>query len=347
MTWVNDFTEMLFSLDPQKINVEGAYILKAQHLPASIFKYYRVTKHSLQNFEENKVWLTNPRKLNDPYDCAVSVNHDHMMNEGLRTLRAELAKMSSNKLSGDAIAKIVESNKPLEMLMDQWFEIEPAEKIEDQKNAIRQIFKFINEMLDQTWFEDNKNAFKICSFSERVDSTIMWAHYAHYHKGFCIEYDIRSLPIDDYRSRFLYPIIYSDRVFEGTEHFIRTVRDEQLNDLYLNMAGLIKAADWSYEKEWRLLFANEVMKDEQAYPMPKPKAVYLGSHIKTKDQQMLIDICDKQKIQVLKMKRSIREFLMVPCSIKEADEQLTSHEFIKILKYVRTKLRQLKSRGQV
>ena len=324
MSWVSDFTEMLFPLDPENMNIEGAYGLKYRNLPPSIFKFRAVTDYSIRNLEESKVWLADPRSSNDPYDCAHSIDIEQMINESNRKNPHKLGAMLQQKLPADVIAEIQKSAAPQEMLIAAAVAHEPIEKRERTKSMLQSVLNAAYEEMVRSNSEQLKGLFKLCSFSERLDSTLMWAHYANYHKGFCIEYDVKALPQTDFRSRFLYPVIYSDRLFDATPHFMKRVEHKPVNILYLNMAALVKATDWSYEKEWRLLFGNGVLKDEQAYAMPTPKAVYLGSHIESINQQTLIDICVKQKIPVQKMKHSPREFLMVPCSIEEADRQFPS-----------------------
>ena len=153
-------------------------------------------------------------------------------------------------------------------------------------------------------------SFKLCSFSERNDSMLMWAHYASYHQGFCIEYDIESIPYTDYRRRFLYPTIYSDFMFDATEYYKIGVEDENFNNLYLSMVGLVKGKEWQYEKEWRLVFSHEILEKEKSYVWGKSKAVYLGSKIEISDQDMLIEICNDKDIPIFKMKAHHNKFLL-------------------------------------
>lgn len=80
----------------------------------------------------------------------------------------------------------------------------------------------------------------------------MWSHYADNHKGFCIEYDVKTILYSDFRSRFLFPVIYSEQVYDATQHLSKSLNHKSFNSLHLNMAGLIKAVDWSYEKEPKL-----------------------------------------------------------------------------------------------
>lgn len=316
MSWLDQFVEMLFPLDVRRLNIEGAYLLKHQHLPSSIFKYRRVTECALKNLNEDTVWLADPRSLNDPYDCAHSMDLDRMSRDLLRRMPSHLvAMLPPEKFSSEVLAQLSKSTDPEGFLVDTMVSYEATEKREHIKEAMRDALHALHEDMVRANSENLKGAFKLCSFSERLDSTLMWSHYADYHKGFCIEYDVREFPPSDYRSRFLYPVIYTDRLYDATPHLMKGIEHETFNNLHLNLAGLSKAIDWKYEQEWRLLFANGVFKEAQAYLMGKPKAVYLGSHIESDNQKRILAICTSRDIPVKKMRHSSTEFLMEAYSI--------------------------------
>lgn len=322
MSWVEQFVEMLFPLDVKQLSIEGAYLLKHRNLPSSIFKYRSVTESSLKNLEDGTVWLADPKSLNDPYDCAHTIDMDGMSQDLWHSMPPQLAtQLPIERFTPDVVSQLSSSADPEGFLIDTLLSNEPVEKREKVKEAMRDVMRALREDMVREYSEGLKSAFKLCSFSERLDSTLMWSHYANYHKGFCIEYDVSAFPPSDYRSRFLYPVIYTDRVYDATPHFMKGVEADSFNNLHLNLAGLYKAIDWSYEREWRLLFTNGVLKEAQAYSMGKPKAVYLGSRISREDQDRLTSICSTLKVPVRKMRHSTSQFLMEACSVEDADRK--------------------------
>ena len=59
------------------------------------------------------------------------------------------------------------------------------------------------------------NSYRICCFSSRYDSILMWSHYADENKGICVEYDLGLLDHSNPILRHIYPVIYGkDRVFK-------------------------------------------------------------------------------------------------------------------------------------
>lgn len=151
-----------------------------------------------------------------------------------------------------------------------------------------------------------ESSLKICSFTTSNDNLLMWSHYANEHKGFCIEYELPSSPIDELR-RFLYPVFYKKEIFKTQS---LNLKPEQQWAQAL-IASLFKSKDWSYENEWRLILIGGIGGD--FYPMPKPSAVYLGSKIEDNElYNVLIDELKNNEIKTYKMKISNQKFKMIP-----------------------------------
>jgi Protein of unknown function (DUF2971) len=157
------------------------------------------------------------------------------------------------------------------------------------------------------------NTFKICSFYERVDSMLMWEHYADEHRGFCIEYDVTE--IDSSKHYNLFPVIYSDQMFDATNHYIKVGVEDDFSKTYLTRAAISKAKDWAYEKEWRLVAEREKFESDEVIrkclqTLWKAKAVYLGSRMKPANEEILVNLCKEKGITPYRMQRDISEFCM-------------------------------------
>ncbi|TLU54662.1 MAG: DUF2971 domain-containing protein [Chlorobium sp.] len=315
MDWVKQFTDMIFPLYQDLVYIEGAYNLKNQHLPKSIFKYRKVDIKSLKNLEEDTVWLADPINLNDPYDCAHTIDFPRLLQSPALSNKLIQEKGCDWNLSDDQKKSLAISPDPNSELMEIDLLGEPPEKRETVRDSFLSDIKKRHE--DLAVFSSKKFArnFKLCSFSERNDSIVMWAHYASDHKGFCIEYDLEKIPCTDYRRRLLYPVIYSDQMFDATEHLMKEKGDKSLNFLRWHLAALVKARDWDYEKEWRLVFPHEECDSERTYVMGKPKMVYFGKDIPLDDEDQLTEICQRRKIPYAKMKPHHSMFKMVPYSL--------------------------------
>jgi len=328
MEWIDKFVEMIFPLDRRNMNIEGAFMLKHQHLPKSIFKYREVNEYSLRNLQEDTIWLADPSNFNDPYDCAHTIDLDALSRANSKIYLSQFLteKGLEVQLGKDALENILESDDPMVSFMDAILSEEPEEKREGIKTALLSARQKLNEDMVRNSSKHISSSFKLCSFSERIDSMLMWSHYSYYHQGYCIEYEIENIPYGDFRTRFLYPVIYSDNMVDATEHILNGIDHEGFNNLYLNKAALVKATDWNYEREWRLVFANGILGNEQSHYMGKPKALYLGAKIKPNNQDTLIEICKSNSIPCFKMKAHASQFKVEPTSIEDADQFFFKYE---------------------
>ncbi len=284
MNWQEEFLEMMFSIDHLKIDIEGAFKLKSKNIPNRIYKYRTCNSNSLKNLIDGTVWLGDPASMNDPYECTLFFD--------------------ANVLRTQDAAKHLDDQ--VESLLD---EVPPA-----QREILRSVMTNVANTSDEEFVKylsgQIKQTLKFCSFSERVDSTLMWGHYAESHKGFCVEYDLKSVMPQNQTIRNLFPVIYKNSLFDITKIMAQIGRKEDFNNLYVIQAGIHKAADWEYEKEWRLMFHHRSPDESQAYIMPKASAVYLGSHISLTDAKKVLDICCSLGTPVFKMKHAVNEFKM-------------------------------------
>ncbi|NTW73167.1 MAG: DUF2971 domain-containing protein [Eubacteriaceae bacterium] len=320
MDWVKQFIDMIFPLYIDLMNSEGAYTLKNQHLPKSIFKYRAINKNSIKNLEEDVVWLADPSKFNDPYDCAHTVDFSRVQKmQSSELFRKFMQKQGSDlDLSEDQKKTLAISQDPLSDLMEIDLLKESPEKRETVKSSFLSDQNKRHEKLAITSSKTFVSNFKLCSFSERKDSMSMWAHYASDHHGLCVEYDLEKISPKDYRRRFMYPVIYDNKMFDATELYMKGKEDKDLNILRWHLAALVKSKDWEYEKEWRLVFPYSIIDSERSYNMGKPKMVYMGTKIRQKNQDQLAEICTRRNIPFVKMKPHHSVYKMVPCSLKDS-----------------------------
>lgn len=165
---------------------------------------------------------------------------------------------------------------------------------------------------NQKNIERYREAVKICSFSERLDSLPMWAHYANNHQGFCMEYDIHSFP-DEIREN-IYPILYTNERErpENTKLIQHVMCDfEDANPDHLLLAMFVKSADLGYEKEWRYIPNNPAVQGGMTYKIGYPKAIYPGNKIREEDAQTNEKLYKNKNIKLARMVLSSTRFGMV------------------------------------
>jgi hypothetical protein len=137
-----------------------------------------------------------------------------------------------------------------------------------------------------------------------VENTLMWAHYANCHKGFCIEYRLGK---NDFRTDNKLNLSAS-RMFKMTyEDPYKKPLDFSNPETTLSSrtAFAYKSKDWEYENEIRIVSYNPLVeKDCVQYKLrtPQPvKAVYFGYKCKDDTIKRVQDILKDADVRYFKM----------------------------------------------
>lgn len=62
--------------------------------PTHLYKYQRLTAHSLTSLLNETVWLSSPAAFNDPFDCAITLSRDKL-EESLEHAITEIAERNN------------------------------------------------------------------------------------------------------------------------------------------------------------------------------------------------------------------------------------------------------------
>ena len=145
-----------------------------------------------------------------------------------------------------------------------------------------------------------RNPMLVLSFSSRVSSSAVWGHYADQNKGICLvfeffvenlheQYGVIMGTIPDISAQF-HKVTYTDTRFEiPVSAYMRG--DEEIFS-YLCSAISHKSTDWSYEKEFRLVFyvdeesRSVIVKDELFFALGLRKylvGVVMGARCQMSD----------------------------------------------------------------
>jgi len=280
--WISDFISCLEKSTVANPRLADALAIKEKHLPKRIYKYRSDDDFSRTNLRDDTVWICSPEAYNDPYDCLFTVAENDVMVAAKRSLVGYFAKIYKlHDILAPATIQLAEiSDDPLKTLLQA---IPPAHSFPEGANP-RQMADFISLTIPKyvgdamAFLRQVRDATKVCSFSKRNDSILMWSHYANYHKGFCVEYEIDPLPPDHFLRQNLYPVIYSSSLYDltGWSTSLFSSPREQFNPSLVLLAMLHKYRDWHYEKEWRLILTEPRLTRDRPLQVPRPSRVFLG-----------------------------------------------------------------------
>lgn len=313
--WMDVIKSKFFTSSLEEIDINGTIKLKQKHIPKQLFKYREVNEFAINNLRDSSLYCTFASTFNDPYDSTMLFDP----NFG-RCYASQLAQqlISKTELKAADIDFIHKTNDPLKALLTFFYEKFPDPSY-SSANDIDKVVEFfrtrkekMNSEIISNLNSQMQNMYKICSLSERLDSILMWGHYGNQHKGFAMEYDFSSLPIEELMGRCLWPAIYSEHIYNASELLVNVGSPEKtFNNMVAIIAALHKAKDWEYEKEWRIIIPDSQKSPPQNFRAPL-KAVYLGSKISDTDASKIYSIATLKKLPIYKMQLSQHEFKMVP-----------------------------------
>lgn len=256
---------------------------KYANLPASLFKYREVNTYSIQNLQTNTVWCSEIDQFNDPYDSSLcfDIRKNLFNDKFLKYLNEHYSDQGEKQMEPGLWDHLIQQGDPLKNILE--YELDKSqEKVSSKEiDEIYSAFKTVlgNRMKEMVSYFNGmiKEKIRICSFSSRVDSILMWSLYSNHHKGFVLEYDFRSLSESDIRVQNIWPVIYNEKLLNISD-FLINAEDTGIVNKYLQiLAAIHKHIDWKYEEEWRIVAPYESGQPSCNMFVPKPKALYLGS----------------------------------------------------------------------
>lgn len=279
------------SLPYSKLDLNNKKILalKNKIIPPELFKYTKV-RYAKDLLYDEIIYLPELSELNDPFEGTLLCDEEK-------------------------IEKFYEENK-IDKFMDYILEELNDETID--VNQFEKIGKLLLRLQSHEEIDNIRNAiidgiYVIC-LSGRKDINSLWAHYADNHKGICIEYDLINTKTELFKN-LCFPIEYIGE-FDST-YDVKSLFETNSMDLNIKLKPLlIKAGDWGYEEEWRIIFDDSIISDynvdfepyEPYVKFLRPQAVYMGIAISNKDEKTIKNICKLKKIPLFKAVKSKEKY---------------------------------------
>jgi hypothetical protein len=186
--------------------------------PEFLYKYRALNAYSLASLTNNTLWLAKPKSFNDPFDCAITLDHQKYKESVLHAVTVALQRAKPEGLRPEHLHDILPGDK---------------EAFETFRTSVLSAVQAIG----------------VCSFSATPNHMLMWSHYADNHKGFSVEYDCRE---GTKLRELAHPVSYQDEVPSLTAaDFAPPNREKAFDSLWLT-----KAKCWEYEQEWRVMMST-------------------------------------------------------------------------------------------
>ncbi len=217
------------------------------------------TKHSFEDelskaINMHQIWCAPISVQNDPFDAYPVLTHtpESEMLEYRNALRKKYGPKIS--ITGNNLANIAKTNGTYNKKLRKFLASDKA------------VSSLTPKLIVQVFQEVRQRA-KIACFSEKLDSILMWSHYANSHEGVCLEYECPQKGTGYYVNHRLGSIQYSNvrprlTELEAIKYLgYANLRDESFfteeeHMEVLTRTLLTKSTQWEYEREWRWVEFN-------------------------------------------------------------------------------------------
>ena len=307
--WKTEFVRLL-----QQPVMDRAFSLKTAFIPGKLYKYISINnlkEERLNAISNEKIWIANPQTMNDPFDSGLGLLEEQLSTYLLKENFEELSRKAGfDKFFNNAEIEDIRNspdsmNRMIELVRIKYPDYN--KKIDDTLPFLKEFQSSYFAQTLQNFNSTLRSSVKISCFSESFDSMLMWPHYADSHKGICIEYNYGSLEPGDSRRRLLYPVIYSEELFDATTF----LTDQKINaPLIALLAAMYKSPHWSYEKEWRLIIPGGIIQDVSLFSAAPISAIYLGTRISGVDKELIRSVATKKNVALFQMRMQQRKFAL-------------------------------------
>lgn len=306
----------------------------ASNIPTQLYRFLSNKDRNIEAFEKDQIWGSRPVTFNDPYECMPSYDTDclDLSLQHALGINKEIQYFDGVEHTFDLSMIHPAAKESLctiaELLNSHEFKKTLSTDCVAYINRIMPWWKECYEEIAQEfteYFIGNRQEQYITCLSENRDETLMWAHYANSHRGFCLEYDMREYMTSNDKQYIddcipvIGPVHYSGHRFDATSLVIDMLESKlkstldidnptYLSDDLLSFKCLLTKSDvWKYEKEWRLFTFKPTAgtdEDHRIQAVYKPKALYIGARMEPKTADALQEICDQKNIPCYKMRQT-------------------------------------------
>jgi hypothetical protein len=272
-----------------------------------LYKY--LSPERVDVLEHRRIRYSQPNAFNDPFEVKPYISHI-----------SDDAQIEANidQLLDDETRKLYEILPPEACAILSYEQI--ASLVMQRRESLRGRFGILINKFTPKVREIMENKFNeilgILSLSESPTNILMWSHYARHHEGFVIGFDVTHNHFNEKRSE------------KDEFGYARKVeyRPKRPNAALSAMDGvdvfLVKAADWSYEREWRVFrpLPNAGQRIETggipiclfSFPPECVVEVIIGARTNTNERSSLVNLATilsrTQSLHVYNAKLSDAEF---------------------------------------
>jgi hypothetical protein len=222
----------------------------------SLYKYRAINDFLETIITNQEIYLAAPSQFNDPFDCYPRITY-------YRDKELQLKFFIENVIQQEEGISIEEAEKIAKRM------------VENEEWGQLNMRSIVRDVLDE---------YGVYSLTELNDNMLMWSHYANSHKGVCLEFD-SSDPKD----------VFGQAVSVEYSSELPKINTMDSRPFYGTVPAMtVKAKDWSYEKEWRIIRSRTAGgPGTHKFDSQKLTGIILGAKIELSDKEKVIDLVNQ------------------------------------------------------
>lgn len=354
-----EFFEILNSI--QVSNISDSQMARKQFLqardwilnniPDKLYRFFNTKTRNLEALSKNEIWGSRIDTFNDIYESTPCYDYDACITALKREFSAIMVNPHIESLKQGVVSETMRALLDEETINQLFVRVQDPKFNESLPDSLEQTKAHLLDFIENSFLPMAHEYFTgmkvaqmrraVACFSEERDATLMWAHYAESHCGFCVEYNFHEIvsacleKCEDIRAcanlmlnLLIAPVFYSETRFDATS-FLLTIIQNRIAEatgfpmklLHQDMQValkclLVKSSDWNYEREWRLISSptEGLSEEHKVIANLKPSAIYMGAHTKAEIADQLELICKEKEIPLYKMIQTYttKEFSLIP-----------------------------------
>lgn len=258
-----------------------------------------MTAETAKTVLQNSIRWSSPSLFNDPFDVQFDLHAEYDRDKVAERVMQIILDGHAGRVpivAGNVLGEL------LAFMREQMpGKISEAELREQLAPGIYEGMKRAEAQLPRTHEEIRAviTDFKLLCVSEVFDNILMWSHYSQNHTGVVLE--LSCIEKLDSAWGVAKPVKYMDRMplLIDEERLISLMSGERkigTEEDILENSIFVKAADWAYEKEWRIAGGRDKTKKTEDIPfyVEEITAIFLGCRISEENAAEIRDIVDKK-----------------------------------------------------
>lgn len=247
-----------------------------------LFKYHKISEYTIDALKQRMWWFSNPQKYNDPFEFRLRVPDEESVKtiKNIETVKGWLLKeLGRNKISFE---------------LDNG-EIIRGHSLSEYFNQAEIELQLLQEVVQH--YQEEVYKLGVASFTESNDDILMWSHYAEFHSGFCLEFDINGAD-----QTFFNKVIYSTE-YPGLDF----LEFPDFGKMF-NKQLITKSPHWSYEKEVRCIRTD----GNRLHPyFGKLRGIIFGAKTREDDKEKIKDIFKGEKMTFYQAKMHSMQYQLI------------------------------------